>query len=94
MKVTKIDTRFVYSARCTWFGSINDVGMRGTLPCCPHCGSVLFECPDVSYWNKAVDEYDEHHPGYKDFIEWLRTRHFMSYPDAEKAYHSETGKSW
>lgn len=67
------DTRVVYSAKCSWFGPIQEAGVSGHmgLPCCPHCGSPLFEVPSKEVWDNSVSKFDKIHPGYKDYINWL-----------------------
>lgn len=65
------DTRHVYGARCTWHGSITQIGKRGDLPCCPHCGNMLFEVDTEAKWQEGVDKFNAGHPGYTDFCQWL-----------------------
>ncbi len=85
------DTRFVYGARCAWFGPISAISTRGGLPCCPHCGSVLYELPDEKQWWDGVDKYDAEHPGYRKFVEWMADKHFTTHKAAAEAYEAETG---
>lgn len=69
------DTRIVYSANCTWWDSIDKVSKKpgSNLPCCPHCGSVLFESPTIEDWWEDIDGWEKrNHPGYRGFMEWLR----------------------
>lgn len=68
--------RIVYGARCTWWDSISNVATKASgLPCCPHCGSPLFEQPDERTWWAGVDAYErDAHPGYRELIEWSRGR--------------------
>lgn len=81
------DTRFVYSARGTWFGSIHEVGKTASgLPCCPHCGSPLFEYDSEAIWWDQVDKYDATHPGYRLMWEWARGKCFPNMAALEKAY--------
>ena len=38
------DQRVVYGANCTWWDTIDKISKTASgLPCCPRCGSVLFE---------------------------------------------------
>lgn len=38
------DTRVVYGAVCTWWDTIDKVSTtQSGLPCCPHCGGVLYQ---------------------------------------------------
>lgn len=68
--------RVVFGARCTWWGSITETASTGTgLPCCPHCGGVLFETDDEATWWAGVDAFEaEGRPGYRRLIEWARGR--------------------
>jgi hypothetical protein len=69
------DARLCYGACCTWFGSIHETGGigKGALPCCPHCGGVLFEMQHEGEWWKGVDEYQaQGHPHYRAMWEWQR----------------------
>lgn len=76
--VTPEDNRFCYGATCTWFGSIHEVGTKGTmrLPCCPACGGVLFEMGGENEWWTGVDQFEraKPHPGYRAMLEWQRTQ--------------------
>ena len=66
------DTRFTYGVVCTWRGPIQNVGVRDNgLPCCPHCGGVLFEMETKDIWDKQIVDFDKKHPGYADFQSWL-----------------------
>lgn len=68
------DERVVYGARCSWWGSITEVATKPSgLPCCPHCGGVLFET-DAASWRDGAERHsresgDEH---YVRFVDWLR----------------------
>lgn len=89
------DTRIVYGAGCTWWDSIDKVGKtEGTagfsLPCCPHCRSVLFEVPDEATWFKGVDGQEARgNPGYRAMIEWARGRCFRDFVALKEAYRLE-----
>lgn len=86
------DKRIVYGANCVWWDSIYEVGhtparngMR--LPCCPHCGGVLFEMPNENVWWECVDRHEAAgHPGYRALIEWARGKCFPHYTAVLKAY--------
>lgn len=96
------DTRVAYGAMCTWWGSIHDVGHRkvgplvvngtlipdpGALPCCPHCGGMLFETPEEDFIAAAQSYQNEGHPGYVDFVRWLKGRGcFTTIIEAQRAY--------
>lgn len=82
-----LDTRIVYGARCTWWDSISAAGTRASgLPCCPHCGSSLFEVASEREWQAYVAKEEARRPGYSDFVEWLRGRCFPDFTAAEKAF--------
>lgn len=79
------DPRIVYGARCVWWDSISKAGLnRSRLPCCPHCGSVLFEVESELVWWTNVDAYAEREgdADYRAFMEWLRGKCFASLAQA------------
>lgn len=105
------DTRYVYGARCTWHGPIVDIGTRqisyttpggvpgqGKVPCCPHCGGMLFEYDKIEDWRLSVSEFDKKHPGYAEFVDWVGKvgRCWPNYIEAIPFYTLDTGKvpSW
>ena len=67
------------------------------LPCCPHCGSVLFQI-EAPKWFAGADRYEREgrdgtpHPGYRDMIDWQRGKCFPSGQSAADAYQAETGR--
>lgn len=85
------DTRMVYGARCAWWGTIHDVASNGGIPCCPTCGSPLFEMDSPETWWAGVDRFDATHPGYRKMMEWSTGRHFKSAADMAAAYAAATG---
>lgn len=95
------DTRFVYGANCTWYGSIHETGRTQpsrrpgfsdvSLPCCPKCGGMLYEMDNDKRWWDGVDKVDTKTPGYRKFVEWLRDNHFGNYREAMATYVKETG---
>lgn len=87
------DTRIAYGARCTWWDDIANVGLTspGTaghrLPCCPHCGSMLFEMDSAEPWWAGARRYeDDGHPGYVAMIEWAKGQCFPSMAAMMAAY--------
>lgn len=92
------DTRFVYAASCAWFGPIAEAGGRAGLPCCPRCGSMLFEYPTREPFFEAARRHDAAgHPGYVEMIRWVDEQyraggHFRDYNAAAEAYRRRTGK--
>jgi hypothetical protein len=77
------DARYVYSACCTWHGSIHEVKthrMRlnvngrqvdSALPGCPHCGSPLMEYPSVAEWSASIEKFMAAHPELPLYCEWM-----------------------
>lgn len=87
------DARIVYSARGTWWDSIDKVGLTPPgasghrLPCCPHCGSMLFEMDGEDQWWAGAERYEKDgHPGYVDMVKWGRGKCFPNYAALEAAY--------
>lgn len=92
------DTRIVYGYKCAWWDTIDKVGSTRlehvgiSLPCCPHCGGLLFEMPTPEDWWKAVEGYESRgHPGYRACVEWMQGRCFPNPQRAIEAYEAETG---
>ncbi len=78
----------VYGVRCTWWGNIEEAGkLSNGIPCCPQCGSVLFQI-DKKEWHDGISKVEKEKPGYKDFVQWLHDCKmcFPSYDNAKKAY--------
>lgn len=62
-------------------------GQTAGLPCCPHCGGMLFEVGSIDAWWAGVDAYEARgNPGYRRMIEFSRGRHFRSQAQAQAAY--------
>ena len=87
------DTRIVYGANCVWWGRIQEVSRtKSGLPCCPHCGSVLFEVPSEREWWANVDAHESKgNLGYRSFVEWLHNHHYLDMFEAKTDY--ERGKN-
>lgn len=77
----------VYGAACNWFDSLDQASTKATwLPCCPHCGGVLFVI-DASEWWENVDRHEaKSEPGYRAKIEWMRGQCFKTMTEADAAY--------
>jgi hypothetical protein len=83
----------VHGARCCWWDSIDKCGKtppKGnplhSLPCCPHCGSVLFQVEESDWWD-SVDSYEKRgNKDYRKMIEWSRGKCFKSSETLRKAY--------
>lgn len=97
LKSDTTDTRIVYGARCVWWDGIEKIGKTpagvgptakmGGLPCCPHCGGVLFEMDSPKRWWDGVAKHEANgNPGYRAFIEWLKGKCFPTMDDAKAAY--------
>lgn len=93
MTATK-DTRITYGASCTWWDSIDKIGLRESgghrLPCCPHCKGVLFEVESETIWFDSADKYEANgHPGYRAMLEWARGKCFTNFGKMQTAYKAE-----
>lgn len=80
----------VYGANCVWWDTIDKAGKTPehngiSIPCCPHCGSVLFQIED-SKWHDGVAAHDAKNPGYADMIKWSQGKCFQSQYDCIAAY--------
>lgn len=92
-EVKLLDRRLVYGARCTWWDSIDKIGKTPTrngvsLPCCPHCGGMLFEMENEKPWWEGVERYEREKPdpGYRKLVEWSRGKCFSGWPAAKTAF--------
>lgn len=88
------DQRIAYGARCTWWDSITKAGrvgkVVGGLPCCPHCGGVLFEVESERLWWEQVDRYAKTTAeGYREFMAWARGKCFRNYDTAAEQYQQQ-----
>lgn len=64
-----------------------DVASGPGLPCCPHCGGMLFEMASEEEWWTAARKLEaDSHPGYVAFLTWARGKCFPTYEDATMAY--------
>ena len=91
--MTSTDTRIPYGIRCTWWDSIDKVALTPPgpsghqIPCCPHCGGVLFEVESEAKWFEGVDRHEANgHPGYRAMVEWSRGKCFPNYAALESAF--------
>lgn len=81
-----------YGARCSWWDAKENAGTRESgykgvpgLPCCPHCGGVLFEIEERT-WNLGVEtreafKWAAERDDYPELVAWSRGRCFPD-PDA------------
>lgn len=82
------DPRIVYGI-CAWWDSIGKASSKPSgLPCCPHCGSVLFELESEIVWWANVDAYVERtgDTEYRALIEWMRGKCFPNVDVARLEY--------
>lgn len=70
-----------YGAHCSWWDLKTEVATNPLgLPCCPHCGSVLYEMYESEWWN-AVDNYtgaEKLGINYRELIEWSQGKCFKN----------------
>lgn len=76
-----------YGALCVWWDDKALVGAKPSgLPCCPVCGGVLFEVEEDDWFRDAATYEQNGHPGYLDFLTWLRGKCFRTKGEAENVY--------
>lgn len=78
----------VYGAGCVWWDFISKASKNShDLPCCPHCGSVLFQM-EPKQWRERVEAYQQQTRdlSYKDFIQWLQGRCFKTLKEARACF--------
>ena len=81
------DTRFVYGALCLFMAPIQLAGKTPSgLPCCPHCGGVLYECDSKDEFMKGANDYAKGHPGYLKMLAWAEGKCFKTFDDLITAY--------
>jgi hypothetical protein len=97
------DTRYVYGLGCLWHDSIDKVGKTGNFamykgmphpdtPCCPHCGSILFEAVSAEAFYESARLLEvAGHPGYLAYVTWSRGKCYDDQATAAAAYFRETG---
>lgn len=92
------DTRIPYGVNCTWWDSIDKValtppGQSGIrIPCCPFCGSVLYEVDSEEIWFDGAQRYENNgHPGYVEFLKWMRGKCFPTVKVAAAFYNALEG---
>ena len=78
----------VYGACCVWWDTIDKTSRTAgayKIPCCPHCGGVLYQMEWKKWW-EAVDKIDSERPGYRAMVEWWRGKCFPTYDDVQVAF--------
>lgn len=85
------DPRIVVGAGCSWWGSIREVKTNHGLPCCPHCGSVLYEFDSIEAWDASVANYVARSGDaeYSAVLAWGRGKCFPSFNEARRAFRAE-----
>ena len=70
--------RIGFGAACCWWDEIEAAAPTVTgIPCCPHCGGVLYELESDSWWLFARKHAEEAKDSrYLAFVEWIRGRCF------------------
>lgn len=76
------DQRIAFGAFCTWHGSIDKTGKKGTLPVCPHCGGVLYIDFSIEAFNERLDSVPaDQFPDYRKYMEWQREETDLCFPN-------------
>lgn len=77
-------------ARCTWWDDKSKAGSKPSgLPCCPHCGGVLFQCEMENWWADAHRYEEDGHPDYVPFLRWLQGKCYENHVVARTVYMAE-----
>jgi hypothetical protein len=84
--------RVVYGARCMWWDTIDKASSKPSgLPCCPHCGGVLMEMPDIEGWYIQAKKYeDDGHPGYVERLRWSQGKCFPNTDALQQAFEASS----
>lgn len=93
-QLARLSGIIVHGAGCTWWDVIENAGHHTgahPLPCCPHCGSVLYQHDNEQAFWAGSKEYEKTHPGYIALMQWMKGKCFKTMADAAAAYESETG---
>jgi len=74
----KYEPLHVWSTGCFWHGRIEATGRTGKcgmgIPCCPHCGSVLYQCSQRK-WEEGTKAYEQQgHVNYIAFMAWTEAQ--------------------
>lgn len=92
-----LDRRIAYGATCTWWDDIGKVGKtKGgefSIPCCPHCGGILFEIENIGQWWRGVDAHEANgNPGYLRMIEFGRGKCYKTSEHLDRAFFCHEAK--
>lgn len=56
---------------CLVGGTKIKIGGPGSgLPCCPHCGSILYQIEEDKWWQGALQFEHDGHENYVRFLKW------------------------
>ena len=95
---TQAPSLHVYSAACSWSGPISKVGKTPpnngiSIPCCPHCGAVLFQTDENEWAQGIVAHVAKGHANYDKYIAWSesQSRCWPTFREAVMAFTAETG---
>jgi len=81
------DRRYVSCTSCTWHDVIDKAEQRRDLtPCCPFCGSTLYELPSQDDFEALARSADQSHAGMAAMLEWSRGKTFPDHDTLENAY--------
>lgn len=84
----------VYGNNCTWYNDKSQAGINPNgLPCCPHCGSMLFE-EKTEKWENAILENALRDPEYLDLLLWARGRCFRNFSALKTAFQSRNDPAY
>jgi hypothetical protein len=50
-------------------------GPGSGIPCCPHCGSMLYQTEEANWWKTAKEHEAAGHPNYVRFLNWGMKQH-------------------
>lgn len=85
----------VYGVNCAWSGPIGATGrLKGLgIPCCPFCGSVLFQIEE-KLWQDGIAPHEASHANYSEFLKWKedQPRCWPTVKEAALAFEKATGK--
>lgn len=87
--MTRTDTRICYCASCTWWGPIQETSRAHSVPTCPKCGHVLYECQSQAHWDGIMERtVARGYPIYAAAMLWQRANDlsFPGWPELEAAY--------
>jgi hypothetical protein len=82
-----LDPRYVICGGCTWHDSIEkSAARRDRTPCCPFCGSDLWEFPSEAAFQEFIAAADRTVPGTAAKTSWSRGKSFPDHETLENAW--------